>query len=467
MSIYSFGGNTSYDSYFGFSVYNYFKTKHECIKFWALGGLYIKADKIYKPIIKDGYVSDFTEDLNTESDIDNWTGDTNHKVPDESPGGSGDDKDDDSDDINFGYMFSGAGAFTNLWYCTQQDLTNLRQWFLGADAEHPIPEGFDPMPSIIGLFQYPISLGGDVLEEIKFRTSSGLIVSTGVQAARGLSTNLKFDLGSINIPARMRERGVPFLDYESTVECYVPFCGVFQLDTQTVIGKTLSCTLWMSPATGECNCIVYTISNGIKAPVAYGSGNMSSQIPISSNGWGSYAAALKNATIQKNQIITGAAAGGVSSILTGAGGIANNLDIGEQIAGVSVGGAFGAAGIALGGAGAAIGLLSTGIKAYQDINAANVGIRHLKASNGTSINGAFSGQSAWNYPMTPYVKISRPHYKKPNNYAHTQGIPLVEAKKLSECSGFTMCVGADLTGITATQTERDIISAYLTNGIIV
>ena len=384
--------------------------------------------------------------------------------PGKTPGGG---DDDESDDIGFGYIFSGAGAFTNLWYCTQQDLTDLRQWFLGADAQHPIPEGFDPMPSIIGLFQYPISLGGDVLEEIKFRTSSGLIVSTGVQAARGLSTNLKFDLGSINIPARMRERGVPFLDYESTVECYVPFCGVFQLDTQTVIGKTLSCTLWMSPATGECNCIVYTISNGIKAPVAYGSGNMSSQIPISSNGWGSYAAALKNATIQKNQIISNVITGGVGSVLSGTGNITATLDLGEQIAGQSIGSAFGAAGLALGGAGAALGLLSTGIKAYQDINAANVGVRHLKASNGTSINGAFSGQSAWNYPMTPYVKISRPHYKKPNNYAHTQGIPLIEAKKLSECSGFTMCVGADLTGITATQTERDIISAYLTNGIIV
>ena len=253
----------------------------------------------YKPIITGGMVTGYSTDMNAKSDIDDWEILDNHNIPliPPSPGG---DNDDDSDDINFGYMFSGAGAFTNLWYCTQKDLADLRQWFLGADAQHPIPEGFDPMPSIIGLFQYPISLGGDVLEEIKFRTSSGLIVSTGVQAARGLSTNLKFDLGSINIPARMRERGVPFLDYESTVECYVPFCGVFQLDTQTVIGKTLSCTLWMSPATGECNCIVYTISNGIKAPVAYGSGNMSSQIPISSNGWGSYAAALKNATIQKN-----------------------------------------------------------------------------------------------------------------------------------------------------------------------
>ena len=421
--------------------------------------------KRYKPIITNGIVTGYTDDLSTKSDIDDWTNVNDHNIPiiPPSPG----DDDDDSDDINFGYMFSGAGAFTNLWYCTQKDLADLRQWFLGADAQHPIPEGFDPMPSIIGLFQYPISLGGDVLEEIKFRTSSGLIVSTGVQAARGLSTNLKFDLGSINIPARMRERGVPFLDYESTVECYVPFCGVFQLDTQTVIGKTLSCTLWMSPATGECNCIVYTISNGIKAPVAYGSGNMSSQIPISSNGWGSYAAALKNATIQKNQIISGAAAGGVSSLLSGAGNITSTLELGEQLAGISMGKTFGSAGMVLGGAGAALGLLSTGIKAYQDINAANVGIRHLKASNGTSINGAFSGQSAWNYPMTPYVKISRPHYKKPNNYAHTQGIPLVEAKKLSECSGFTMCVGADLTGITATQTERDIISAYLTNGIIV
>ena len=420
----------------------------------------------YKPIITGGMVTGYSTDMNAKSDIDDWEILDNHNIPliPPSPGG---DNDDDSDDINFGYMFSGAGAFTNLWYCTQKDLADLRQWFLGADAQHPIPEGFDPMPSIIGLFQYPISLGGDVLEEIKFRTSSGLIVSTGVQAARGLSTNLKFDLGSINIPARMRERGVPFLDYESTVECYVPFCGVFQLDTQTVIGKTLSCTLWMSPATGECNCIVYTISNGIKAPVAYGSGNMSSQIPISSNGWGSYAAALKNATIQKNQIVTGAAAGGISSVLSDSAKLSSNFDIAEQIPGESVGSAFGVVGKTLGGVGAALGILSTGIKAYQDINAANVGIRHLKASNGTSINGAFSGQSAWNYPMTPYVKISRPHYKKPNNYAHTQGIPLIEAKKLSECSGFTMCVGADLTGITATQTERDIISAYLTNGIIV
>lgn len=263
---------------------------------------------------------------------DNPNKDTSYDNIPDRPSSSGD-KDDDSDDINFGYSFSGAGAFTNLWYCTQKDLADLRQWFLGADSQHPIPEGFDPMPSIIGLFQYPISLGGDVLEEIKFRTSSGLIVSTGVQAARGLSTNLKFDLGSINIPARMRERGVPFLDYESTVECYVPFCGVFQLDTQTVIGKTLSCTLWMSPATGECNCIVYTISNGIKAPVAYGSGNMSSQIPISSNGWGSYAAALKNATIQKNQIISNALSGGVGSIFSGVGSQATMVDLAEQIAG--------------------------------------------------------------------------------------------------------------------------------------
>ena len=286
----------------------------------------------YKPIITDGMVEGYTTDMNAKSDIDNWEILENHNIPIIPPSPGGDD-DDNSDDINFGYAFSGAGAFTNLWYCTQKDLADLRQWFLGADAEHPIPEGFDPMPSIIGLFQYPISLGGDVLEEIKFRTSSGLIVSTGVQAARGLSTNLKFDLGSINIPARMRERGVPFLDYESTVECYVPFCGVFQLDTQTVIGKTLSCTLWMSPATGECNCIVYTISNGIKAPVAYGSGNMSSQIPISSNGWGSYAAALKNATIQKNQIISNAITGGVGSVLSDSAKLSSNFDIAEHIAG--------------------------------------------------------------------------------------------------------------------------------------
>ena len=54
-------------------------------------------------------------------------------LPEWKPSG-GDDDDDNSDDINFGYAFSGAGAFTNLWYCTQKDLADLRQWFLGADA---------------------------------------------------------------------------------------------------------------------------------------------------------------------------------------------------------------------------------------------------------------------------------------------------------------------------------------------
>jgi len=41
------------------------------------------------------------------------------------------------------------------------------------------------------------------------------------------------------------------------------------------MGKTLGAKLYLATATGACNCIVYTNTNGTLNPVAYGSGNMS------------------------------------------------------------------------------------------------------------------------------------------------------------------------------------------------
>lgn len=422
----------------------------------------------YKPIIKDGIVTGYTDNPSIKSEFDDYKEIIHEGLPDKpsAPEPSDDYDDDPWGKIDWGGVYLGAGNFTNLWYCTATDLNNLRRWMIGLDAEHPLPEGFNPMNQILGLMQFPIGLGGTLTEELTMRTQANVIVHSGVMINRGFGDDLYYNLGSIDIPLKMKERGVPFLDYSSTIELYVPFCGVFQLDPQTVLGADLSVEMWLSPVTGECNCIVSVGRGNNRGPVAFGSGNMAADIPVTANGYGLYAAAAKEASLKRSEIMFGGLTQGVQSLSAGAN-TANTLSIGEQIVGESIAGAWGAVGAAVGGASAAIGLGVALAQATHNIRALDVGMQHVKHASGTSVSGSFSGTSAWHYPFTAYVKITRPRYKIPSNYAHTQGIPLIKAQSLSKCNGFTMCVGTDLSSVSATEIEKEQIAAFLSNGVIV
>ena len=237
----------------------------------------------------------------------------------------------------------------------------------------------------------------------------------------------------------MKERGIPFLDYESTIELYIPACGTFILDPQTVLGSTLSVKMWLSTSTGECNSIAYVTRNGVKAPVAYGSGSLAVPMPVTSVGWGSYLAAVTNANIKYYF-------GGLNSMASELQ-LFGGLETGNQFAEAS-----GLPGI---------------MSSFQGAAQAEQNIAHLKNSSFTSVSGSFGSTAAWNYPFNAYVKITRRHFKKPSNYAHTRGIPLVETKTLRDCAGFTICVNADVTSINATIQEKNMIVEALNNGVIV
>ena len=270
---------------------------------------------------------------------------------------------------------------------------------------------------------------------IKFHTAAGAEIDTKIPALHGNGDNIELDLGSVNIPLRMKERGIPFLDYESTVELYIPACGTFVLDPQTVLGSTLSVKMWLSTSTGECNSIAYVIRNGVKAPVAYGSGSLAVPMPVTSVGWGSYLAAVTNANIKYYFGGLGIAASG-SQIMTG-----NDYGLSSGLFGISGG--------------------------FQNMAQAEQNLAHLKNSSFTSVSGSFGSTAAWNYPFNAYVKITRRHFKKPSNYAHTRGIPLVETKTLRDCPGFTICVNTDVSSINATIQEKNMIVEALNNGVIV
>lgn len=364
--------------------------------------------------------------------------------------------DDPWDKINFGPGGGNLGVFAKFYLCTEANLADLRRWF-GGGGHQPIPQGFDPMPQIIGLSQFATSVGGTAVDEaeITFRAADNTPVYTGVFCQRGSGADLTLDLGSIQIPLRMKERGVPFLDYSSTVELYIPFCGAFQLDPQTVLGRTVAVRMWMSTATGEC----FAIATADGSPIAYGSGIMNAEMPISSSGWGLYKAALTNVANKA-----------IGNTLSEVGGIVKGAAEGA-IAGAVAGSVIPGAGTAAGAAvGTIAGLVNAGIqgaKVGHTIGNSLTEYEHLKKSSTTSISGSLSSTAAWHQPFTPYIKITRPHYKMPSNYAHTQAIPLVATKTLSQCAGLTMCVKTDLSGINATEYEKTVIASLLESGVIV
>ena len=428
------------------------------------GCMFHHGSKYYKPIIEDGYVTGYTDDMTVPSDIDNWTGATNHDVPPAPPGPAPGPYDDDPwSGVSFsGVGVGGAGAFAKCYYMTSTELANLRSWMNSIN----VPEGFDPMQQIIGLSQVPVALSGSGPENVVFVNSSAVYdpgvttraVDTGVATQQALGTPISYYLGSVDIVRRMQQRGEPYLDYDCQIELYLPLIGMFSIDTQAVMGRTISAYAVLDPVSGTLAAYAYVSKDGQNLPVAYGSTTIGVDLPISAQQLSVSRAALKQANAQLGaSLLSGALtmlAAASSGKSSGSGAKTSTGSSGLSAAGIREAG-------------------SDYMKASQVGNVfgdfMNWGrtIRQLSYGNNTAVAGSFGGSTAqWSYPFTPYVKIIRPRYEKPSNYAHSQGVPCVQTKTIGSCTGFIQCIGVDVSGITgATDLELQAIQAALSNGI--
>lgn len=451
-----------------------FSKVSDCLQYFANAGVYFYADKLYKPIIENSIVIGYSDDLTTESDIDLWDGDSNHNitpVPPAPPPTPGYDDDPWHGASFSGVSVGGIGAFARCYYMTSTELQNLRSWMGSIN----VPEGFDPMAQIIGLSQVPVALSGDAAENISFINSSAVydpgvttrVVDSGVASQYSMGLPKKYSLGSIDITRRMQERGEPYLDYSCQIELYLPLIGMFSLDTQTVMGRTIEAEAVLDPVSGTLAAYAWVSKDGQKLPIAYGSTTIGVDLPVTAQQYSVAKAALKQANAQLATSL-------LSSALT-------------MVASASASGK--AAAYGNGRATAASGMRNAREGFNSFTNAASIAasqtmvsqtgsvfgsfmdwgrsIRQLSYGNNTAIAGSFGGSTAqWSYPFTPYVKIIRPRFEKPLNYAHTQGVPCVQAKTVGSCTGFIQCVGVDVSGITrATDIERQAIQAALSNGV--
>ena len=456
-----------------FTWYMFPKTEDSIYKLLALMGLKCKfetgehtSDTLI-PIIENTMVTgySFDPDVETEfSDITDVTGNNISPTPPTPPVPPGPYDDDPWSGASFsGVGVGGAGAFAKCYYMTSTELANLRTWMNSNNG----PEGFDPMAQIIGLSQVPVSLSGDDNDTVQFVNSSAVydpgvtrVVDSGVSTQIAMGTPKRYSLGSVDIVRRMQERGEPYLDYDCQIELYLPLIGVFSLDTQAVMGRTITAEAVLDPISGTLAAYAYVSRDGQNLPIAYGSTTIGVDLPITAQQYSVARAALKQANAQLGtsllsstlSLIAAATAGGKGS------------GTGAKTATGSTNG-LAAAGIRE--AGADYMKASQAGNVFGDFMQWGRTIRQLSYGNNTAVAGSFGGSTAqWAYPFTPYVKIIRPRYEKPSNYNHSQGVPCVQAKTVGSCTGFIQCIGVDVSGITgATDIELQAIQAALSNGV--
>lgn len=430
-------------------------------------------DTMYKPIIEGGVIVGYSDDMDAESEYDDMTNVTGNNIspyPPVPPPSPEDDSDWGNIPIN-GAGIGGGSAFCRFYYCTEAELANLRTWTMGL-SEHgdPIPGGFDPKSNIIGLTVFPFTVSGNGPTTIKFTTNGGQdpvtgqpmprVVDSGVSCEGGTGATISKLNATINVPATMKSRGEPWLDYESYIELYIPMCGVYQVDPQVVIGRTIHVEIFLDPVSGTVMGIAWVPKDSGKCIIAQGSGTPGVQIPVAVGNYGLAQAArvqntlgafgnTANSAISTTMVSNAFQNRAGERSLNGIRKISHNVSASDRVA------AFNRSGSAI------LGFSGLVSSAQHWVSA-----RQIANSPGTSASGGFSGSMAeWCGVFKPYVKIVRPKFRKPSNYKHTCGEPEVTTRKINS-TGYAVCINPDVSGLTnATEAERAAVYQYLSTGV--
>lgn len=396
-------------------------------------GLYFTYDNTdYKPVITQGVVIGYTNDLTIESDIDNWTNISGHNISPTPPPPVPPDPDEDNDDP---ISTVGAPFGTGLahYYVSTVDSTVLSQiseamstWDIDTSKKDLYrnlisckimkpPAGIPASPSTFEIYGVkPQYNGADItINEV-----------TG---------NPSITFGSYSIPRKFND----FRDYApySKAEIYIPYCGWTALPSH-VIGKSVSVEYFTDVIAGTVKALVYCNNN----VVAEAAGVMAVDIPFAAENVGAKVAAATTGLLSYGQGALQASAG-----------------IGQAV--VSKG-KQGTKNIANG--------LASVIGAYNQM-------AMTANENWTEINGKSGDGCCLSGISNIIIKITRPKYGNfsapyyvPDDYAHTTGFVAMKKTTPAECTGLIICDNVDTSGITgATDRERQMIKEYLESGIIV
>jgi hypothetical protein len=313
--------------------------------------------------------------------------------------GYSDDKDDDENDNNTSDVSSGIGVLTTTFKMSKDRLQQLGRFLWGSN----IFDNFslicnNPIENIISCKSIPLSLNGTTQKIILGN------VDTGVNGDKVSNNFTNQNIGSIAITEKYHN----FLDYApyTNVIIYLPYVGFKELDTNLVMGKTLSISYTVDIITGGCLCQIK--SNNVK--LYEFNGNMGIDIPITAS--------------NRAQVEAGYISSGI--------GIASSAASGNIV-------------------GAVTSLINSAESQYHYASTSSPNPMCVASTN-----------------RTCYVILDRPTYQTLKSFNHTRGKKCYLTKTINTLKGYTICdEHIDLSGIRATDSEKEELIKILSSGFFV
>lgn len=353
--------------------------------------------------------------------------------------------------------FTSTG-FVRIYNPTLAQLSSLASYmwtdstFLQTVINHAKQLLENPIESIISLNLLPCSIPNGTSEEVKV-----LFIPTGVYMPPATTQFVEVDCGSVDLT----ETYGSALDYSpyTKVHCYLPYIGTVTLDTDEVMGHTISIKYRVDVATGVC--VAHILVDG---DVFYQfSGHCAVAMPLTSADFSTYiAAAIGTAKAVAGVAAAGAGAPGVAAALTGAPAprttssktteTERNPSTGRQITTGTVSRSSESQGATFG---------EIAVKAASNTVGAVMGSKMV-----VEHSGGFTGNSGYMGVRRPYLIVEIPRIANPENYAKYNGYPSMITARLGECSGYTEVQSIQLTGFKATNPELTQIGELLKAGVI-
>lgn len=313
--------------------------------------------------------------------------------------GYSNDNDDDEKDNDTSDVSSGIGVLTTTFKMTKDRLQQLGRFLWGSN----IFDNFslicnNPIENIISCKSIPLSINGTTQKIILGN------VDTGVNGDKVSNNFTKQNIGSIAITEKYHN----FLDYApyTNVIIYLPYVGFKELDTNLVMGKTLSISYTVDIITGGCLCQIK--SNNVK--LYEFNGNMGIDIPITAS--------------NRAQVEAGYISSGI--------GIASSVASGNIV-------------------GAVTSLINSAESQYHYASTSSPNPMCVASTN-----------------RTCYVILDRPTYQTLKSFNHTRGKKCYLTKTINTLKGYTICdEHIDLSGISATDSEKEELIKILSSGFFV
>lgn len=344
---------------------------------------------------------------------------------------------------NFGLKLAGAVGFTSYYLLSYQGIGSIQNalsvvtntfWeALGTTTDY---SQSNLLKYVMSLKWYPIDIlsGNQGLYADTKTTSINFAFNQNTQLPiQGdnykLGTTMRvYNMGSISIPYKLGHETFLDKDPYTTVNIWLPFCGLYPLKADYVVGNTIAINYVIDLTTGMCTAIVTNDRNTLL--------NVTGKIGVD------YAVS-GNDVITQSERIAGSYVNGAMSVINGA------ISLGTAAMSENIAGAVSAT----------AGIAGSIAKSSIDIASAKRAVP-VAVSSGSGFGACFA-------PNSPSIIVNPPAVKIPSNYGHTNGYVYNQSAVIGSLSGFVVCNNPDLSNISATQTEKNEIYSILTSGIYV